>query len=89
MGSKEEILHANMELKVQCESLKYDVKEKTELLAEAGKALDHMEARLASLTSEREEERRSIEEKLKLLDDIPTDHYGELVSIFRGIITGN
>ncbi len=64
----EEVLQQNMELKVQCESLKYDVKEKTELLAEAGKALDQMEAKMASMTSERDEERQSLEEKLKQLE---------------------
>ena len=60
-----------MELKVQCESLKYDVKEKTELLAEASKALDQMESKMASMASEREDERRSLEEKLRQIDELP------------------
>ena len=33
VGSKEELVQSNIELKVKCESLKYDVREKTELLA--------------------------------------------------------
>lgn len=70
-GSREELLQSNLELKVQCESLKYDVKEKTELLAEAGKALDQMETKMANMASEREEERRSLEEKLCQLEDLP------------------
>ena len=64
-------MQSNLELKVQCESLKYDVKEKTELLAEAGKALDQMEAKMASMASERDEERRSLEEKLLQLEELP------------------
>lgn len=70
-GSREELLQSNLELKVQCESLKYDVKEKTELLAEAGKALDQMETKMAAMAAEREEERRSLEEKLCQLEELP------------------
>lgn len=58
-----------MELKVQCESLKYDVKEKSELLAEASKALDQMESKMTSMASEREDERRTLEEKLRQIDE--------------------
>ena len=58
-----------MELKVQCESLKYDVKEKSELLAEAGKALDQMESKMTSMASEREDERQMLEEKLRQIDE--------------------
>ena len=58
-----------MELKVQCESLKYDVKEKTELLSEASKALDQMESKMTSMASEREDERRTLEEKLRQIDE--------------------
>lgn len=70
-NSKEDLIQTNMELKVQFESLKYDIGEKSDLLAEAGKALEHMEARLASMAFEREEERESLEDKLKQLEDLP------------------
>ena len=72
-----------MELKVQCESLKYDVKEKTELLSEASKALDQMESKMASMASEREDERRTLEEKLRQIDEIPEDQRKFKMCIFR------
>ena len=71
------MLQSNLELKVQCESLKYDVKEKTELLAEAGKALDQMEAKMSCMALEREEERKDLEEKLKQLEDLPEQSTGK------------
>merc|ERR1711976_815257 len=44
------------------------MKEKTQLLSEASQALDQLESKLATLTDEREEEKKSLEEKLKLLE---------------------
>ena len=67
-ANQEELLNSNMELKIQCESLKNDMKEKTQLLSEASLALDQLESKLATLTDEREEEKKSLEEKLKLLE---------------------
>ena len=72
-----------MELKVQCESLKYDVKEKTELLSEASKALDQMESKMASMASEREDERLTLEEKLRQIDEIPENQRKFKMCIFR------
>ena len=71
-----------MELKVQCESLKYDVKEKTELLSEASKALDQMESKMASMASEREDERLTLEEKLRQIDEIPENQRKFKMCIF-------
>ena len=42
----EDLLNTNMELKIQCESLKQDVREKTQLLGEASQALDQLEGKL-------------------------------------------
>ena len=70
-GSKEELVQKNLDLKVQVESLKYDVKDKAELLTEAGRALDELETKLTSLASEREEERLVLEDKLKGLEEPP------------------
>jgi hypothetical protein len=44
----------------QCETLKYEVREKTELLAEASTAIEELETRITTLTSEREDERRHL-----------------------------
>ena len=74
-ANQEELLNSNMELKIQCESLKNDMKEKTQLLSEASQALDQLESKLASLTDEREEEKKSLEEKLKLLES--NEHHEE------------
>ena len=41
----EDLLNTNMELKIQCESLKQDVREKTQLLGEASQALDQLEGK--------------------------------------------
>ena len=43
----------------------------TWFLAEAGKALDQMEGKMASMASERDEERKSLEEKLQQLEELP------------------
>ena len=53
----------------QCESQKYEIREKVDLLAEAGLALDQLETRLATLSREREDERARLEEKLRQLED--------------------
>ena len=68
LTDQDQVLNSNMELKIQCESLKNDMKEKTQLLSEASQALDQLESKLATLTDEREEEKKSLEEKLKLLE---------------------
>ena len=53
----------------QCESQKYEIREKGDLLAEAGLALDQLETRLSTLSREREDERARLEEKLRQLED--------------------
>ena len=53
----------------QCESQKYEIREKVNLLAEAGLALEQLETRLATLSREREDERARLEEKLRQLED--------------------
>ena len=53
----------------QCESQKYEIREKVDLLAEAGLALDQLETRLATLSREREDERARLEDKLRQLED--------------------
>ena len=68
-GSKEELVQANIDLKVNIESLKYDNKEKTELLAEASQAIESLESRLAVMAVEREDERTQLEEKLRQLEE--------------------
>lgn len=78
-------MQSNLELKVQCESLKYDVKEKTELLSEAGKALDQMEAKIACMAAEREEERNSLEEKLRQLEELP-EQFGNFEMRFENFV---
>ena len=54
---------------VTIESLKYDIKEKTELLQEASNAIESLETRLATTAVEREEERSRLEYKLKQLEE--------------------
>eukprot|EP00095_Tigriopus_kingsejongensis_P006629 maker-scaffold1179_size56971-snap-gene-0.12 protein:Tk06629 transcript:maker-scaffold1179_size56971-snap-gene-0.12-mRNA-1 annotation:"cdk5 regulatory subunit-associated protein 2" len=66
---KEDIRQSNMDLKIQVESLKYDLREKTELLKEAGLALEDLETRLSVMTIEREEERARLESKLQQMED--------------------
>ena len=68
-GNKEELVQANIDLKVNIESLKYDIKEKTELLAEASQAIDSLETRLSVMAEEREEERDQLQEKLRQLEE--------------------
>ena len=69
-GSKqEELVQANIDLKVNIESLKYDIKEKTDLLAEASQAIDSLETRLSTMAEEREEEREQLQEKLRQLEE--------------------
>ena len=51
------------------ESLRYDIKEKTELLQEASKAIEVMEGHISTMSVEREDERSRLEDKLKQLED--------------------
>ena len=51
------------------ESLRYDIKEKTELLQEASKAIEVMEGHISTMSVEREDERSRLEHKLKQLED--------------------
>ena len=51
------------------ESLRYDIKEKTELLQEASKAIEGMEGHISTMSVEREDERSRLEDKLKQLED--------------------
>ena len=51
------------------ESLRYDIKEKTELLQEASKAIEVMEGQISTMSVEREDERSRLEDKLKQLED--------------------
>jgi hypothetical protein len=54
---------------IQVESLKYDVQEKSDLLKEAGHALEQLENKISRLTIEREEERSGLEARLQQLED--------------------
>ena len=56
----EDLRKINTDLKIQTESLKYDVQEKTELLREAAAALEQLEGKLSAMTIEREEERKRL-----------------------------
>ena len=56
-------------MKVQVESLKYDIREKTELLREAGMALEQLENNISVMSIEREEEKQRLEAKIKLLEE--------------------
>ena len=51
------------------ESLKYDVQEKTDLLKEAGLALEQLENKISRMTIEREEEKARLETKLQQMED--------------------
>ena len=51
------------------ESLKYDVMEKTDLLKEAGLALEQLENKISRMTIEREEEKATLESKLQQMED--------------------
>ena len=51
------------------ESLRYDIKEKTELLQEASKAIEVMEGHISTMSVEREDERSRLEDKFKQLED--------------------
>ena len=51
------------------ESLKYDVQEKTDLLKEAGLALEQLENKISRMTIEREEEKSRLEAKLQQMED--------------------
>ena len=51
------------------ESLKYDVQEKTDLLKEAGLALEQLENKISRMTIEREEEKATLESKLQQMED--------------------
>jgi len=68
-GSKEDLANQNANLRMQVESLKYDVNEKTELLAEASTAIEQLEARLAEVAREREEERAGLERRLRQMEE--------------------
>ena len=54
---------------IQVESLKYDVQEKTDLLQEAGLALEQLENKISRMTIEREEEKSRLEAKLQQMED--------------------
>ena len=49
--------------------MKYELNEKTELLAEAATAVENLHSQLITLNSEREEERHRLEERVKQLED--------------------
>jgi hypothetical protein len=68
-GSKEDLAHQNASLRMQVESLKYDVNEKTELLAEASSAIEQLETRLAEVVREREDERAGLERRLQQMEE--------------------
>ena len=51
------------------ESLKYDVQEKTDLLKEAGLALEQLENKISRMTIEREEEKSRLETKLQQMEE--------------------
>ena len=51
------------------ESLKYDVQEKTDLLKEAGLALEQLENKISRMTIEREEEKSRLEARLQQMED--------------------
>ena len=54
---------------IQVESLKYDVQEKTDLLKEAGLALEQLENKISRMTIEREEEKSRLEARLQQMED--------------------
>ena len=54
---------------IQVESLKYDVQEKTDLLQEAGLALEQLENKISRMTIEREEEKSRLETRLQQMED--------------------
>jgi len=68
-GGREDLQHQNASLRMQVESLKYDVNEKTELLAEASTAIEQLEAKLGELAREREEERAGLERRLRQMEE--------------------
>ena len=51
------------------ESLKFDLQEKTELLKEAGLALEQLETQISQLNCDREEEVTRLEAKLRQMED--------------------
>ena len=66
------------------ESLKYDLQEKTDLLREAGLALEDLENRISTLTIEREEERSRLETRLSQMEDDLNDSVG---NVFKEIVS--
>ncbi len=53
--------------------MKYDVQEKTDLLKEAGLALEQLENKISRLTVEREEERTRLESRLQQMEEDLTE----------------
>lgn len=51
------------------ESLKYEIREKTTLLQEAGLALEELETKISTITIEREEEKSRLEAKIRQIED--------------------
>ena len=62
-------LQRNTSFQIQVESLKYDVQEKTDLLKEAGLALEQLENKISRMTIEREEEKSRLEARLQQMED--------------------
>ena len=54
---------------MQVESLKYDVREKTDLLSEASAAIEQLERLAAAAAAEREEERERLEDRLRQMEE--------------------
>ena len=46
---------------------------------QAGKALDQIEAKMAFMASERDEERKTLEEKLQQLEELPEQTGGKYI----------
>ena len=49
--------------------MRYDIKEKSELLQEASNAIEALEKQISTMAVEREEERSRLEDKLKQLEE--------------------
>lgn len=70
---------------IQVESLKYDLREKTELLKEAGLALEDLENRLSAMTIDREEERSTLEARLKQMEEDFQDTHDSIKDVFKEV----
>ncbi|XP_059092691.1 golgin subfamily A member 4-like isoform X4 [Tigriopus californicus] len=84
-SKQEDIAQSNMDLKIQVESLKYDLREKTELLKEAGLALEDLENRLSAMTIDREEERSTLEARLQQMEEDFQDTHDSIKDVFKEV----